>query len=115
MEKNTEIEAFDAGKDYQIIWDRQGQMIIINDEKSVLTNEKCSVTVYDYQKKLSEMIENEGQAGFSLSKGHRFDDVNHNWMILGEYISLGFSYMTFVIKDEIEKNNKDLKWDMNVK
>lgn len=108
MEKNTEIEAFDAGKGYQIIWDRQGKMIIINDEKSVLTNEKCSVTVYDYQKKLNEMIENKGQEGFSLSRGHRFDDVNHNWMILGEYISLGFSYMTFVIKDEIEKKNKDL-------
>jgi hypothetical protein len=108
MDKNTEIEAFDAGKGYHIIWDRLGKMIIINEEKSVLTNEKCSVNVYDYQKKLKEMIEEGGKLEFSLDKGHRFDDMNHNWMILGEYISLGFSYMTFVIKDEIEKRNKDL-------
>ena len=54
------------------------------------------------------MIEGGGQQGFSLDKGHRFDDINHNWMMLGEYISLGSSYMTFVIKDDIEKRNKNL-------
>lgn len=34
--------------------------------------------------------------------------MNHNWIILSEYISLGFSYMTFVIKDEIENKSKNI-------
>ena len=35
--------------------------------------------------------------------GHRFDGKNHNWLIIGEYLCLPFSYMSFVIKEEIEK------------
>jgi hypothetical protein len=38
-------------------------------------------------------------------KGHRVDSKNHNWIVLGEFLSLSFSYMTFVIKDKIEKND----------
>lgn len=41
-------------------------------------------------------------AELSSKKGHRFDGKNHNWLILGEYISLPFSYMSFVIKDKLE-------------
>jgi len=38
-------------------------------------------------------------------KGHRVDSKNHNWIVLDQYLSLPFSYMTFVIKDKIEKND----------
>jgi len=38
--------------------------------------------------------------------GVRFDGKNHNWLIIGEYLQLPFSYMTFVIKDRIEKKDK---------
>jgi len=34
--------------------------------------------------------------------GIRFDGKNNNWLIIGEYLQLPFSYMTFVIKDRIE-------------
>ena len=37
-----------------------------------------------------------------LKTGHKFDSYGHNWMILNEYISLPYSYMTFVIKHKIE-------------
>ena len=39
----------------------------------------------------------------SYNIGHRFDSINHNWLILREYLSLSFSYMTFVIKENIEE------------
>ena len=29
----------------------------------------------------------------------------HNWMIFRNYINLSFSYMTFVIKENFEKNS----------
>ena len=31
------------------------------------------------------------------------DGKNHNWLIIQQYLSLSFSYMTFVIKDKIEQ------------
>ena len=40
---------------------------------------------------------------FGLYKGHRVDYVNHNWMIFNEYLSLSFSFMTFVIRDRFQK------------
>ena len=36
------------------------------------------------------------------SQGVRFDSEGNNWLILREYISLPFSYMTFVIKEVME-------------
>jgi hypothetical protein len=40
-----------------------------------------------------------------VHKGHRVDGKNHNWLVFDEYISLSFSYMSFVIKDKIEKED----------
>ena len=39
-------------------------------------------------------------------QGLRVDSKNHNWLILLEFLSLSFSYMSFVIKDKIENNDK---------
>ena len=36
--------------------------------------------------------------------GLRFDHNNHNWIIKKQYISLGFSYMSFVIKKQLEES-----------
>jgi len=44
------------------------------------------------------------EVDLSFDRGHRFDGENSNWVILSEFICLSFSYMTFVIKHEIEKN-----------
>lgn len=41
-------------------------------------------------------------------KGHTFDAKNHNWLIFKEYLSLPFSYMSFVMKDKIEINDKNI-------
>ena len=42
-------------------------------------------------------------------QGHRFDYKNHNWLIYKEYISLSFSYLTFMIMNKLEKNDKSAK------
>jgi hypothetical protein len=38
--------------------------------------------------------------GFGVHKGHRFDSKNHSWLIMQDFISMSFSYMTFVINDQ---------------
>lgn len=50
---------------------------------------------------------------FWYSKGVKFDSKNHNWAIFREYIALGSSYMSFAIKDSIEKetDNKNDEFD----
>ncbi len=40
------------------------------------------------------------------SKGISFDGDHHNYMILQNYISLGFSLMHFIIKHKTEKYHK---------
>lgn len=37
-----------------------------------------------------------------ISKGHRFDGKNHNWLLFDEYMATPFCYMTFAIKAKIE-------------
>jgi hypothetical protein len=34
---------------------------------------------------------------FETDKGYRFDDINHNWVFVNEFISLSYSYMTLVM------------------
>jgi hypothetical protein len=40
------------------------------------------------------------------SKGITFDGDNHNYMVLENYLSLGFSLMHFIIKYKTEKHRK---------
>ena len=48
----------------------------------------------------------------NIAKGIRFDGKNHNWMVFDSYLSLPFSYMSFMIKDKLEK--KDHILDNNI-
>lgn len=41
---------------------------------------------------------------FGISKGSRFDHKNLHWLLFDDYLSLSFSYMSFVIKRDLEYN-----------
>ena len=43
-------------------------------------------------------------AKFTFYFGYRIDQNTNNWVIFRNYINLSFSYMTFVIKDNFERN-----------
>lgn len=45
---------------------------------------------------------------FDFSKGNRFNAKGHDWMVFDNYLSLSFSYMTFVIKDMIERSDPSI-------
>jgi hypothetical protein len=42
-----------------------------------------------------------GSTTINVSKGVRFDTNDHNWLILYEYLSLGYSYLTFMMRYKI--------------
>jgi hypothetical protein len=99
---DAEYEAYDVGKKFDIIWDKKGIPIIVTDRKVILSKERCSVKVFDTKQNLESILLRDSRKQFPLCKGHRFDNENHSWILLREYLGLSFSYMTFVIKAKIE-------------
>jgi hypothetical protein len=43
------------------------------------------------------------------AKGLRFDGYNFNWILFDNYLAIPFSYMSFMIRDKIEKLSDDVK------
>jgi len=77
----------------------------VAENKTILTQERCAVKVYDVREMLLNNLKRQSKTEFPLSRGHRFDSNKQNWMVLREYIGLSASYMTFVIKSKIEAND----------
>ena len=51
--------------------------------------------IKSYRTRVSDFV----KPRFDFSSGHRMNPETHNWLIFRNYISLSFSYMTFVVKD----------------
>ena len=102
LQKNIEKHMYDVGKDYILVWDQNGYPYIITKEKTIFVRQQYGATVFN--KIDFDMIKLEASyPNISTGKGIRFDGRNHNWLLLLRQLDLGFSYMTFVIKDSIEK------------
>jgi hypothetical protein len=56
------------------------------------------VVLKSYQ--VEDFVEKEESQYFGYYKGHRFDHIDHNWILFSEFVSLSFSFMTFVIRDK---------------
>ena len=48
---------------------------------------------------------------FGYHYGNRFDYQGHSWLYLRDYISISYSYMTFVIKRKIHDEDNDFQQD----
>lgn len=83
-----------------MVWDINGKPYIVTDKKAIFPEQRCAVTCYDYEGAIQRFKQKKSK--LSVHKGHRVDGKNHNWLIFDEYLSLPFSYMSFVIKDKIE-------------
>lgn len=69
----------------------------------------CAACAYDCTETLQKAVESmNGSVTINVSKGVRFDTNNHNWLILYEYLSLGYSYMTFMMRDKIQMRDSCL-------
>ena len=93
----------------KVFFDSAGETYLM--DKEIVINCEQDVALKTY---MLEPVDDKN-IFFDYHRGHRFDSVNHNWILLGEYISLSFSFMTFVIRGKIyqdeEHNEDDYKFD----
>jgi hypothetical protein len=85
-------------------------------------NQGVRLTCYDIEQINIEDAKNKDQAKkknltFGYQYGHRFDYEGHSWVFLRDYISLAYSYMTFVIKKkfdeaEVDYTSEDFLFDL---
>lgn len=47
MKKNQEKEAFDVAKDYEILWDYQGNPYVIHEDVAIFTRERCKMKCFE--------------------------------------------------------------------
>lgn len=92
-----ELCAFEVEQNHQLIWDHDGNLIILEDKKQTLTNIECSLRCFTIDN-FFDRDSTVGTVELGYDQGYRFDALNHNWCILRGYICLSFSYMSFVIK-----------------
>lgn len=104
---NSEQEAYEIGKEeFEILWDLTGNPYIVTGSSVTFTKQRTTLKNVFPTPDFDIINKSNSNAELSSHKGHRFDGNNHNWLIFNEYISLGFSYMTFVILDKIEKKDE---------
>jgi hypothetical protein len=106
--EDAEYEAYDVGTVFDTVWDNKGIPVILTEKNVILSKERCNVKVFDTKENLIKILNRNSYKEFPLSKGHRFDNDGHNWILMREYLGLSFSYMTFVIKAKIESGKMKL-------
>ena len=97
---------------FKLFYDALGQAFIIEGDYVINCVQNVRLKAYDIArlKNLSD-----DSVMFDLSKGHRYDYQSHNYILLYEYFSLSYSFMTFVflqsmqIKENIEALDDDPK------
>ena len=96
LSQNIEEQQCEVGKNYEITWDKHGYPLIITPENAIYNGNH--IMSYD----ITEDSLVKPTNNLRSYRGHRFDGKNQNWFIIKQYLSLSFSYMSFVIKDKIE-------------
>lgn len=55
-----------------------------------------------YERDLEHASEFPSPKNLGGTKGIKIDGKNHNWLLFEEYLSLPFSYVTFMIRDKLD-------------
>ena len=106
IDNNTEFSCNDIEEEYLVIWDSRGLPYIATSEKIIFCSNNCALKAFSYEIDFETV---NSLKDLTFHKGHRLDGKNHNWIIFQEYLSLPFSYMSFVIKEKIESKDECLK------
>jgi hypothetical protein len=99
VDKDKELCLYDISKLAQLFWDSLGSAYITEKDITIITDQGVKLKCFDVQPF------NDQYEGISKTQvigsdyGHRFDDKQHSWIFLSEYISISYSYMTFVIQN----------------
>jgi len=111
--QNNELESFDLGRDPKIFWDSDGHAYITEKGGVYITQQGVQLKCYG-DVNFGRVSSDQGAAAnkrkrleqeFGAHRGYRFDNEGHEWIYLRDYISLSYSYMTFVIKNKIQEES----------
>jgi hypothetical protein len=80
-EDNAESEAYDVGNDYEILWDKLGNLYILTDNKVILNNQRCCIKTFDFKDNNPSTDSCKTHNALNNKRGHRFDYKNHNWLM----------------------------------
>ena len=101
---DQELESFDTKIDPKIFWDGSGHAYFTEDKYVTITTQGLRMTTYDVEK-INRPSASQVKQRFGYHLGCRFDYVNHSWLYLREFVALPYSYMTFVIINQVEEEN----------
>ena len=101
-------ELYGFNSNPRVLYDYYGQPYVLNNKLLTMMYLRTSFMSYDIAE-YGENTQFTQESEFGKDRGHKFDFLNHNWLILGQFLALSFSYMSFVIKDKIEKNDEAQK------
>ena len=93
---DCELSSIDVGKKNTIFYDALGNAYVAENKTVLLCQQDVRLQSYDVEK-VTKYGKNNIEFGYY--KGHRFDAKYHNWIVFNEFISLSYSFMTFVIRD----------------
>ena len=96
IDEDCEQSSIDVGKKSKIFFDADGYTYVTQNDEVLICQQDVKLTSYDVEK----VQYGDHNMYFEYYKGHRFDNKNHNWILFNEYISLSFSFMTLVIRDQ---------------
>jgi hypothetical protein len=121
LNKNAEMNQYEIEDPYNISFDLEGNIIIINesDGQYVISIDERStkITAFEFDAHLLEehnakekQVDEEqlGAGLFDFSRGCRFNFKGHDSLMFDNYFSLSYSYMSFVAKDMIERGHPSL-------
>lgn len=100
VEKDKELCLYDISKLAQLFWDSKGSGYITENDVTILTDQGVKLKCFDVQPfndQYEALIHKNKTQVIGSDYGHRFDDKQHSWIFLSEYINISYSYMTFVI------------------
>ena len=46
--ENAEAEAYDLNGQWEVLWDKKGNLFIVNGKKVILNNQRCAVKTFDF-------------------------------------------------------------------
>jgi hypothetical protein len=101
-----------------VSFDDTGNCVIVRDGLLDIDDRCTKIDAFDFddywleKASVNEKMVDQEQIGagiFTFSKGNRFNAKGHDWLIFDNYLSLSFSYVGFVIKDMIERNDPSVQ------
>jgi hypothetical protein len=77
LSDDVELRAFEVDKSHQIIWDKDGEMLIITRQETTIPFKNINLRCFQI-----ENFDDIKKDFMSYSEGHRFDSTYHNWIIM---------------------------------